>query len=48
MMVHRQLLTDDERPALLGIPLDPDGMARRFTLPRADRFCQLWRQRNEF
>jgi hypothetical protein len=36
-MAHRQLLTDDERQALLGIPLDPDGLARRFTLSRADQ-----------
>ncbi len=36
-MAHRQLLTDEERQALLGIPLDPDGMARRFTLSRADQ-----------
>lgn len=35
-MTRRQLLTDEERQALLGIPLDPDGMARRFTLSRAD------------
>ena len=33
-MAHRQLLTDDERQALLGIPLDPAGLARRFTLSR--------------
>src|SRR5208337_466175 len=36
-MAHRQLLTDDERHALLGIPIDPDGMARRFTLSRSDQ-----------
>ena len=26
-MAHRQLLTDEERQALLGIPLDADSMA---------------------
>lgn len=36
-MAHRQLLTDEERQALLGIPLDDDGMARCFTLSRADQ-----------
>ncbi len=29
-MAHRQLLTDEERQALLGIPLDADSMARCF------------------
>ena len=38
-MAYRQLLTDEERHALLGIPLDPDGMARCFTLlPVTPRF----------
>ena len=32
-----QLLTDEERQALFGIPADPDGLARRFTLSRADQ-----------
>ncbi len=36
-MARRQLLTDEERRALLGLPLDPDGMARAFTLSRSDR-----------
>jgi Tn3 transposase DDE domain len=36
-MAHRQLLTDEERQALRGIPLDADSMARCFTLSRADR-----------
>ena len=41
-MAHRRLLTDEERQALLGIPLDTDGMARCFTLSRADQ--HLWRR----
>jgi TnpA family transposase len=45
-MAHRQLLTDDERQALLGIPLDPDGMARRFTLSRADQDLVAERRRD--
>lgn len=36
-MVRRQLLTDDERQTLLGIPPDDDSLARLFTLSRADR-----------
>jgi TnpA family transposase len=32
-----ELLTDEERRALFGIPDDPDGLARCFTLSRADR-----------
>ena len=36
-MAHRRLLTDEERRALLGIPLDADSMARCFTLSRADQ-----------
>ena len=36
-MVRRQLLTDEERTALLGIPADPDALARLFTPSRADR-----------
>ncbi len=27
-MAQRRLLTDEERQAFFGIPLDPDGMAR--------------------
>ena len=36
-MARRQLLTDEERTALLGIPSDPDALARLFTPSRADR-----------
>ena len=36
-MARRQLLTDEERQALFGIPTDPDGLARCFTLSRSDR-----------
>lgn len=36
-MARRQLLTDEERHALLGLPSDPDGLARCFTLSQADR-----------
>ncbi len=36
-MTQRRLLTDEEQQALFAIPLGPDGMARRFTLFRADR-----------
>jgi TnpA family transposase len=35
-MAHRQLLTEEERQALLGIPLDAESLARCFTLSRAD------------
>jgi TnpA family transposase len=45
-MAHRQLLTDEERQALLGIPLDPDGMARCFTLSRADQDLVAARRRD--
>jgi hypothetical protein len=45
MMANRQLLTDEERQALLGIPLDPDGMARCFTLSGADRDLVVGRRR---
>jgi hypothetical protein len=45
-MAHRQLLTDDERRALLGIPLDPNGLARRFTLSRADQDLVAERRRD--
>ena len=31
------MLTDEERRALLGVPLDPDDLARLFTLSRSDR-----------
>ena len=36
-MARRQLLTDEERLALLGIPPDADSLARLFTLSRSDR-----------
>jgi TnpA family transposase len=36
-MARRQLLTDEERMALLGIPADPDALARLFTPSRTDR-----------
>ena len=36
-MARRQLLTDEERQALLGIPPDADSLARLFTLSRVDR-----------
>lgn len=45
-MTHRQLLTEEERQALLGIPLDADGMARCFTLSRADRELVAGRRRD--
>jgi len=45
-MAHRQLLTNEERQALLGIPLDPDGMARCFTLSRADQELVAGRRRD--
>ena len=45
-MAHRQLLTDEERRALLGLPLDADNMARCFTLSRADRELVAKRRRD--
>ena len=36
-MARRQLLTDEERLALLGIPSEADSLARLFTLSRSDR-----------
>ena len=36
-MARRQLLTDEECTALLGIPADPDSLARLFTPSRADQ-----------
>ncbi|MCW3476285.1 Tn3 family transposase [Limobrevibacterium gyesilva] len=45
-MAHRQLLTDEERQALLGIPLDADNLARCFTLSRADRELVAKRRRD--
>jgi len=34
---RRQILTDEERQALLGVPDDPDALARLFTLSRSDQ-----------
>jgi TnpA family transposase len=36
-LTRRQILTDEERQALLGIPQDADSLARLFTLSRSDR-----------
>ena len=36
-MARRQLLTDEERQALFGFPIDLDGLTRCFTLSRSDR-----------
>jgi TnpA family transposase len=36
-LARRQLLTDEERQVLLGIPPDADSLARLFTLSRLDR-----------
>jgi hypothetical protein len=35
-LARRQLLTDEERQLLLGVPQDPDSLARRYALTRAD------------
>jgi len=45
-MTDRRLLTDQERLALLGIPLDADSMARCFTLSRADQELVAARRRD--
>jgi Domain of unknown function (DUF4158) len=45
-MGRRRLLTDEERQALFGIPLDPDGMARCSTLTQADRNLVAARRRD--
>jgi TnpA family transposase len=45
-MAPRQLLTEEERQALLGIPLDADSMARCFTLSRADQDLVAGRRRD--
>ncbi len=45
-MSHRHLLTDDERRALVGIPLDDDSLARCFTLSRADQELVAARRRD--
>jgi len=45
-MAHRQLLTDEERRALLGIPLDADSMMRCFTLSRTDQELVAERRRD--
>ena len=36
-LARRQLLTDEERQALFGFPIDLDGLTRCFTLSRSDR-----------
>jgi hypothetical protein len=36
-LARRQLLSDEERQALFGCPVDPDGLIRCFTLSRSDR-----------
>ena len=36
-MTRRQILTDEERQVLLGIPQDADSLARLFTLSQSDR-----------
>ena len=36
-MARRQLLTEEERRALLGVPADPDALVRHFTLSQADQ-----------
>ena len=36
-MARRPLLTDEERQALFGFPIDLDGLTRCFTLSRSDR-----------
>ena len=45
-MAHRRLLTDEERHRFFGIPLDKDGMARCFTLSRADQNLVVRRRRD--
>jgi len=45
-MANRQLLTEEERRALLGIPLDADEMVRCFTLSRADQELVAARRRD--
>jgi TnpA family transposase len=37
VLARRQLLTDEERRLLLGVPRDPDTLARHYTLTRSDR-----------
>jgi TnpA family transposase len=37
VLARRQLLTDEERQALFGFPVDPDGLIRCFTLSRSDQ-----------
>jgi hypothetical protein len=36
-MARRQLLTDEERRLLLGVPRDPDALARHYTFTRSDQ-----------
>jgi hypothetical protein len=35
-MARRQLLTEEDRRALFGVPVDRDDLARRYTLTRTD------------
>jgi Domain of unknown function (DUF4158) len=37
VLARRQLLTDEERRLLLGVPRDPDALARHYTLTRLDQ-----------
>lgn len=45
-MARRQLLTDEKRQALLGIPPDIDFLARLFPLSRVDRNLVVERRDN--
>lgn len=45
-MEPRRLLSDEERQALFGIPLDTDDMARCFTLSRGDQELVAARRRD--
>lgn len=45
-MARRQMFTDEERTALLGIPADPDSLAQLFTPSRADRAFVVQRRSN--
>ena len=36
-MEHRQLLTDEERRLLLGVPGDADSLARHYTFTQSDQ-----------
>ena len=44
VLARRQLLTDEERRLLLGVPREPDTLARHYTLTRSDRdLVTSWR-----